>query len=182
MAIDRDREFRRYTNNGIALIVFASTCLTFTVLSVVMATALGGLVSGILAIIFFGSAFDNFEKREQFRREEAEPVYDKFHDLELFNATLKDGTVANIHVQILYEGPQLTHHIVERIQAELLREFNLVLPQKDSLGEERIPEIDSILERCAKRLKQELMLDRVMIRALDVKLTKTAQPGLFYRR
>jgi len=164
-------EFRRYRNIAHVALTIGSGFYLLSFLFLFLPNYQWAIILAVLGLIVGNFAFNNLEKAHQF-----EPSVPSVHDGPTFNAYLKTGAQVSIILEIHYPIEQDQPQTMTRIQYQVQRTLNYHLSKMESLSEDPYLQLDEIIATDVQALRQELGLDKLSLRTIDVKISDGLTP------
>jgi hypothetical protein len=121
------------------------------------------IIFAIIAMIFGSYAFNHFERAAQFR-----PTAPIVYELPLFTAKLKTGNSVEVTLELHYPSAQDAAYSKDRIKVQLQRALNVYLSKAEALSADPYSEIDDLLQKAMEPLRQDLGLDQVSLKTINV--------------
>jgi hypothetical protein len=169
-------DYARLKVTGTILIFLAFGCMTVGLLVMVVPSLGWTIFFEVLAMVFAGYAFDQFEKATIIKP--IEPIViplPPVHEIDLITSELRNGGFVNAQVDIHFLNPTNAPNVLPRIKSYLVRGLHRYALKIDKLADDPYLEIDAVFQEAVEPLKQELGLDRLALHTIEVKTEKSGK-------
>jgi hypothetical protein len=156
---------------GVSLLIAAGALFAAAIILLLTTTSPYTILFGVLSLAVGLAGFKQFE----FSTKEISmlPVF----ELDLLGAVLKTGIGFHVLIELTFSpAPFAPAPFLERIKVRLQRTLNIYGSRLNKLPDDPFTEVEHILTMTADPLSQELGIDTISIKVIDVKLEGSPEP------